>query len=54
MYECTNSYMFFVFIGGKFMNISYKIFNPAGNITALVVGDEYDLEQKIKNKKSYL
>ena len=34
------------------MNISYKIFNPAGNITALVVGDEYDLEQKkLINKK---
>ena len=28
------------------MNISYKIFNPAGNITALVLGDEYNLEQK--------
>ena len=34
------------------MNISYKIFNPAGNITALVLGDEYNLEQKkLINKK---
>ncbi len=28
------------------MDISYKIYNPAGNITALVLGDEYDLKQK--------
>lgn len=34
------------------MNISYKIFNPAGNITALVLGDQYNLEQKkLINKK---
>ena len=28
------------------MEISYMIFNPAGNITALVLADEYNLEQK--------
>ena len=28
------------------MDISYKIYNPAGNITALVLGDEYNLNQK--------
>ena len=28
------------------MEVSYKIFNPAGNITALVIGDEYNLEQR--------
>ncbi len=26
------------------MDISYKIYNPAGNITALVLGDEYNLK----------
>jgi len=28
------------------MEVSYIIFNPAGNITALVMGDEYTLEQR--------
>ena len=28
------------------MDVSYMIFNPAGNITALVIGDEYNLEQR--------
>ncbi len=28
------------------MNVRYKIYNPAGNITALVLGDEYNLKQK--------
>lgn len=28
------------------MEVSYIIFNPAGNITALVIGDEYNLEQR--------
>lgn len=28
------------------MDVSYMIFNPASNITALVIGDEYNLEQK--------
>ncbi len=29
------------------MEVSYIIYNPAGNITALVVGDEYNLEQRM-------
>lgn len=28
------------------MEVSYIIYNPAGNITALVIGDEYNLEQR--------
>ena len=28
------------------MDVSYMIYNPAGNITALVIGDEYNLEQR--------
>lgn len=28
------------------MEVSYMIFDPAGNITALVIGGEYDLEQR--------
>lgn len=28
------------------MNIRYKIYNPAGNITALVIGDKYTKEEK--------
>ena len=32
--------------------IEYKIYNPAGNITALVIGDKYSLEQrKLINRK---
>lgn len=30
------------------MDVSYMIYNPAGNITALVIGDEYNLEQRRK------
>jgi len=34
------------------MIVRYKIYNPAGNITALVIGDEYSLEQrKLINSK---
>ena len=34
------------------MKIKYKIFNPAGNITALVIGDDYTIEErKIINDK---
>lgn len=34
------------------MKIKYKIFNPAGNITALVIGDNYTIEErKIINDK---
>lgn len=34
------------------MDVSYMIFNPAGNITALVIGDDYDLKQrKLINSK---
>lgn len=42
------------------MDVSYMIFNPAGNITALVIGDEYNLEQRklinsrIMEKESYI
>ena len=44
--------MFFVFKGGTIMKIKYKIFNPAGNITALVIGDDYTIEErKIINDK---
>ena len=34
------------------MEVSYMIFNPAGNITALVIGDEYNWKQRrlINNK----
>lgn len=28
------------------MNVKYKIYNPAGNITALVIGDKYSIEQR--------
>ena len=28
------------------MEIKYIIYNPAGNITALVIGDDYNLEQR--------
>ena len=28
------------------MKIKYKIFNPAGNITALVIGDNYTIEER--------
>ena len=28
------------------MEVSYMIFNPAGNITALVIGDEYNWQQR--------
>ena len=28
------------------MIIKYKIYNPAGNITALVIGDKYTKEEK--------
>jgi len=30
------------------MDIRYKIYNPAGNITALVIGDNYTTEEKRK------
>lgn len=30
------------------MDIRYKIYNPAGNITALVIGDKYTKEEKSK------
>lgn len=30
------------------MNITYKIYNPSGNITALVIGDKYSQKEKIK------
>ena len=34
------------------MKIKYKVYNPAGNITALVIGDNYSLEErKIINNK---
>ena len=34
------------------MKIKFKIYNPAGNITALVIGDKYSLEErKIINNK---
>lgn len=34
------------------MEISYKIYNPSGNITALVIGDEYSNKEKVfLNKK---
>ena len=34
------------------MKIKYKVYNPAGNITALVIGDNYNLEErKIINNK---
>ena len=34
------------------MKIQYKIYNPSGNITALVIGDQYHLEEKkIINQK---
>lgn len=34
------------------MKINYKIYNPSGNITALVIGDEYSKEEKkIINEK---
>ena len=46
MYECIIFIHVFCFLGGKIMEVSYKIFNPAGNITALVIGDEYNLEQR--------
>ena len=28
------------------MRVQYKIYNPAGNITALVIGDNYTLEER--------
>ena len=28
------------------MDIKYKIYNPSGNITALVIGDNYTKEQR--------
>ena len=28
------------------MDIKYKIFNPSGNITALVIGDNFTTEQR--------
>lgn len=28
------------------MKVNYKIYNPAGNITALVIGDNYTLEER--------
>ena len=30
------------------MDIRYKIYNPAGNITALVIGDNYTTEEQRK------
>lgn len=30
------------------MKVNYKIYNPAGNITALVIGDNYTLEERRK------
>ena len=34
------------------MKIRYKVYNPAGNITALVIGDKYNFEERknINNK----
>lgn len=46
MYECIEFIHVFCIQGGENMEVSYMIFNPAGNITALVLGDEYNLEQK--------
>ena len=28
------------------MKVEYKVYNPAGNITALVIGDKYNLEER--------
>ena len=28
------------------MEIEYKVYNPAGNITALVIGDKYNVEER--------
>lgn len=36
------------------MDIRYKIYNPAGNITALVIGDNYTTAEKRKDKLTEL
>ena len=33
------------------MEVEYKVYNPAGNITALVIGDKYNLEERNLQEK---